>query len=121
MRTLQPLCHVDSLGEGEALGFDPQQCGQTTVFAIRYRGQIYLWRNRCPHLDTPLNWRRNAFFNGSGDKLACFAHGALFEPDSGLCIQGACLGQRLTTLAWAITDEGWLTLTEYDDETGNTR
>ncbi|HAT8014512.1 Rieske (2Fe-2S) protein [Citrobacter rodentium] len=115
-----PLCHVDNLREGEALGFDPQHTGQATVFAIRYRDEIYLWRNHCPHLGTPLNWRKNAFFNASRDRLVCFAHGALFEPDSGVCVQGACLGQRLTPLAWDISAEGWLRLTEYDDETGNT-
>lgn len=115
-----PLCHVDQLREGEALGFDPQHSGKITVFAVRYCGKIYLWRNRCPHLGTPLNWRQNAFMNARGDKVVCFAHGAIFEPDSGLCIQGACPGQRLTPVAWAISPQGWIRLAENDDETGNT-
>ncbi|MBZ0059504.1 MULTISPECIES: Rieske (2Fe-2S) protein [unclassified Leclercia] len=120
MNTPLRLCRAASLREGEAQGFDPQDTGQTTLFAVRYRGQIYLWRNRCPHLGTPMNWRHNAFLNGCGDKVVCFAHGALFEPDSGLCVQGACLGQALTPLAWDITKEGWLSVTETMDETGNT-
>ncbi|MBL2440228.1 Rieske (2Fe-2S) protein, partial [Klebsiella pneumoniae] len=48
------LCRADSLAEGQARGFDPTGCGQATVIACRYQGTLYLWRNRCPHLDTPM-------------------------------------------------------------------
>lgn len=120
MTTPLRLCHAETLREGDAQGFDPLRTGQDTLFAVRYRGEIFLWRNRCPHLGTPMNWRNNGFLNACGDRVVCFAHGALFEPDSGLCIQGACLGQALTPLAWEITAEGWLTLTEDLNETGNT-
>ena len=107
-----PLCHADSLWEGQARGFDPKNCGQATVIALRFRGEIFLWRNSCPHLGTPMNWRQDGFMNPAGDKLVCFAHGAIFEPDSGLCIHGACLGQRLTELNGHIDAQGWLILTE---------
>ncbi|MFU0888364.1 Rieske (2Fe-2S) protein [Kluyvera sichuanensis] len=116
----QPLCRAECLGEGDALGFDLKRSGQATLFAVRYRGEIYLWRNRCPHLGTPMNWQQHAFFNATADRLVCFAHGALFEPDSGRCIQGACLGQALTPLAYGITADGWLRLTENFNEAGNT-
>ena len=46
------LCRADSLAEGQARGFDPTGSGQATVIACRYQGTLYLWRNRCPHLDT---------------------------------------------------------------------
>ncbi|WP_447717103.1 Rieske (2Fe-2S) protein [Pluralibacter gergoviae] len=119
-RVATRLCRADSLAEAQAQGFDPEGAGQATVIALRYRGDIYLWRNRCPHLDTPMNWRENAFLNARGDLLVCFAHGALFEPDSGRCIQGACLGQRLTPLKWAVDAQGWLILREsINYETGN--
>ena len=78
------LCRADSLAEGQARGFDPTGSGQATVIACRYQGTLYLWRNRCPHLDTPMNWRQDAFLNARGDRLVCFAHGAIFMPDSGL-------------------------------------
>lgn len=55
------LCRADSLAEGQARGFDPTGSGQATVIACRYQGMLYLWRNRCPHLDTPMNWRQDAF------------------------------------------------------------
>ncbi|WP_049293113.1 Rieske (2Fe-2S) protein [Franconibacter helveticus] len=115
------LCRAESLAEGEARGFDPQGTGQAEVIALRYQGQLYLWRNRCPHLNTPMNWQQHAFMNAARDRLVCFAHGALFEPDSGLCIQGACLGQRLTPLSFRVDAQGWLLLERNNnDETGNT-
>jgi nitrite reductase/ring-hydroxylating ferredoxin subunit len=30
--------------------------------------------------------------------LQCATHGALFEPDSGYCVEGPCAGQYLTEL-----------------------
>ena len=116
------LCRAEQLAEGQARGFDPAGTGTATVIALRYQGRIFLWRNRCPHLATPMNWRQDGFLNARGDRLVCFAHGALFEPDSGLCVQGACLGQRLSPLAAAVDAEGWLILQEEnDDETGDAR
>ncbi len=44
-----------------ARGFDPTGSGQATVIACRYQGMLYLWRNRCPHQNTPMNWRQDAF------------------------------------------------------------
>ena len=116
------LCRADSLAEGQARGFDPTGSGQATVIACRYQGTLYLWRNRCPHLDTPMNWRQDALLNARGDRLVCFAHGAIFMPDSGLCVQGACAGQRLSPLAGDVDADGWLCLLEEaGHETGNTR
>ena len=116
------LCRADNLAEGQARGFDPTGSGQATVIACRYQGTLYLWRNRCPNLDTPMNWRQDAFLNARGDRLVCFAHGAIFMPDSGLCVQGACAGQRLSPLAGDVDADGWLCLLEEAGyETGNTR
>ncbi|EOY9161732.1 hypothetical protein ACQFZS_000040 [Klebsiella quasipneumoniae] len=43
-------------------------------------------------------------------------------PDSGLCVQGACVGQRLSPLAGEVDADGWLCLLEEAGyETGNTR
>ncbi|TDX18555.1 nitrite reductase/ring-hydroxylating ferredoxin subunit [Buttiauxella sp. BIGb0552] len=113
------LFQVNTLQEGEARGLDPQQTGQQTLLAVRYSGKLYLWRNNCPHQNVPMNWQRDAFLNAKGNKIMCFAHGALFEPDSGLCIQGACYGQRLTPVDFAINTEGWVTIRDPKDETGN--
>lgn len=97
--------------EGGARGYDPEGRGQHTVFALRHRGQLHLWRDRCPHAGTPMAWRRHAYLNAAGDRIICAAHGAQFEPDTGLCVLGPCLGERLQAVPFAIDSTGEIVLT----------
>ena len=41
-------------------------------------------------------WRRDGYLDAAGERIVCHAHGAEFLPDSGLCVQGPCVGQKLT-------------------------
>lgn len=92
----QRLCASAELPEGQARGFDPDGEGVDSVVLVRWRGAVYGWRNRCPHIDgAPMAWRRDAYMNAAQTHLACHGHGAWFEPDSGLCVQGPCVGRRL--------------------------
>jgi nitrite reductase/ring-hydroxylating ferredoxin subunit len=67
-------------------------------FAIRCRGKVFAFVNRCPHLGTELDWQPGEFFEESGLYLVCSTHGALFEPDTGFCIAGPCRGASLDTV-----------------------
>ena len=98
--------------EGGARGYDPAGSGQDTLFAVRCRGTLHVWRDRCPHAGTPMAWRKHAYLNAAGDRIVCAAHGALFEPDTGLCVHGPCLGQRLQALPFSVDAAGELVLTE---------
>ena len=100
-RTLS-LGRADDVPEGGARGYDPAGTGQDTLFAVRRQGVLHLWRDRCPHAGTPMAWRRHAYMNAAGDRIVCAAHGAQFEPDTGLCVIGPCLGERLQPVAFAI-------------------
>jgi nitrite reductase/ring-hydroxylating ferredoxin subunit len=104
------LCHLADLPDGGARGFDPFGRGRDTVFAVRQGGAVRVWADRCPHHGTPMPWRKDAYLNAAGDRIVCAAHGALFEPDTGLCVQGPCLGERLRALPSTLTDDGELLL-----------
>lgn len=93
------LCHVDELPEGGARGFDTEGAGQATVFVLRRGSALRAWRDACPHLGTPLPWRRDAYLDASGRHIVCAAHGALFDPLTGVCSLGPCLGDALTPVA----------------------
>lgn len=107
------LCHTSELTEGAARGFDA-----ASVFALRYRGRVHVWRDACPHYgSTPLAWRRDAYFDHGGTRVVCAAHGAQFEPDTGLCTLGPCLGQSLTRVPFTLTADGGVEIelsTEHD-------
>lgn len=115
------LCALADLPDGGARGFDPAGRGRATVFAVRRGAQVQLWADRCPHHGTPLPWRRDAYLNAAGDRIVCAAHGALFELDSGLCVQGPCLGDRLTPVPFTLTEQGDLLLAPSPDPQNPTK
>lgn len=90
------LCLIDELPDGGARGFDPHGAGRDTIFVVRRGRVLHGYANRCPHLGTPLPWRKHAYLNAAGDRIVCAAHGALFDIDTGVCTLGPCLGDRLT-------------------------
>ncbi|WP_368738155.1 Rieske (2Fe-2S) protein [Pseudomonas sp. SbOxS1] len=104
------LCHINALIEGTARGFDPHGIGQDSVVVILHEQQVFAYRNACPHLDTPLAWRKDAYLNAAQDRIVCFAHGALFEIRTGRCVLGPCLGQSLHVLQVIVDDDGMIHL-----------
>ena len=77
------------LGEGEGAA-----CG----FAVRHRGAVHAYVNRCPHMGTELDWQPGEFFDVAGLYLVCATHGALFQPATGSCVAGPCRGASLEKL-----------------------
>lgn len=104
-----PLCLLAELAEGQARGFDPWQDGKDSLFALRHRGRVRVYRNRCPHLDVPMHYRKDRFLSADGQLIICYAHGAQFRPDTGACIHGPCLGESLVALQ-CLERDGWLLL-----------
>lgn len=91
------------------MGFDPTDTGQDTVFVVRHKGQLYGWWNACPHISgAPMAWRKDAYLNGKRTHISCHAHGALFEIETGICIQGPCLGKTLEAVKLIENDNGSL-------------
>ncbi len=69
-----------------------------SAFAVRYRGRVYAYLNRCAHISVELDWAAGEFFDFTGSHLICATHGALYAPDSGKCLGGPCHGGGLTRL-----------------------
>lgn len=67
-------------------------------FLINYEGEFHAYVNRCRHMTTPLDFVRYQFFTEDGCHLICLTHGAIYEPDSGLCVDGPCKGLLLYRL-----------------------
>lgn len=84
---------------------------EEAAFAVRFRGRVYAFLNRCGHVPVELDWRQGEFFDSSGLYLICATHGALYAPDSGRCLGGRCNGKGLAAVSVAEHD-GWIVLTE---------
>ena len=95
------ICASKALAEGrKGVRFAVERAGgEGKGFAVRYDGKVRAFVNCCPHAGTELDWQPGEFFEESGLYLICATHGALFEPDTGLCIAGPCQGMRLEALA----------------------
>jgi len=64
-------------------------------FAVRYKGRVHAYLNRCAHVSIELDWNEGDFFESSGSYLMCSTHGAMYVPDTGRCAGGPCRGGRL--------------------------
>lgn len=102
-----PLCPAHEIAEGSR-GFDPDGEGRTSIFVVRTAGVLRAWRDACPHQGAAMALRKDHYLNAAATRIVCHAHGAEFLPESGLCVQGPCLGRRLTAVAVAINERGEL-------------
>lgn len=89
------LCPSSDLEEkGLAVPFDVHYCGQTCRgFAVRFKGQVHAYLNRCCHVPMEMDYQPNRFFDDSGQWLICATHGAIYAPDTGTCFGGPCRGR----------------------------
>ncbi|MEX0958464.1 MAG: Rieske 2Fe-2S domain-containing protein [Burkholderiales bacterium] len=83
-------------------------------FAIRYRGKVHAYVNRCAHVSVELDWAEGEFFDIAGLYLVCATHGAAYYPESGRCAGGPCAGIGLKPIE--ITErDGNVYLIEYKE------
>ena len=99
---------VGSVGElehGQSKKFTMWRGGrQFEALLVNYQGEHFAYINRCPHTGITLDWVNNQFFSSDSRYIMCATHGAVFEPPSGECIWGPCLGLSLQSLPIKIDD-----------------
>lgn len=88
------LCDGRALSDGgEAFPFDVVYLGQScSAFAVRYRGRVHAYLNRCTHVPIEIDWQPNQVFDITKQWLLCATHGAVYRPDTGECSGGPCRG-----------------------------
>jgi nitrite reductase/ring-hydroxylating ferredoxin subunit len=64
-------------------------------FVIRREGRLYAYRNECRHIPMTMDWVENRFLSRDRCYIQCATHGALYQIDTGLCIDGPPAGERL--------------------------
>ncbi len=82
-------------------------------FLARVGGRIVAYENVCRHLPLSLDLDDNRIFTRDRKYFVCQTHGAVYEPLSGLCVQGPCAGASLKPLR--VVREGgglWLEVTD---------
>ena len=93
------ICKLSDLPEGSARGFTVTIKGQTTgIILISIDGDVFAYRNSCPHTGVILDWMPDEFMDVSGKFLQCATHGAVFRPEDGYCLHGPCASDSLSTV-----------------------
>ncbi len=99
------LCPLTSVADGGAIGFKLSAAdGGSNIFVVRQRGNYYAYVNSCPHTRVSLDWQPGQFLNPGGTLIQCSTHGALFRIEDGLCINGPCVNQSLTSITTELED-----------------
>ncbi|WP_166364466.1 Rieske (2Fe-2S) protein [Pseudomonas akapageensis] len=100
------LCRSAELAEAQSRGFD---IDGLKILATRRGGQVFVYRNRCPHRGVALEWQPDQFLDASASLIQCATHGALFLIETGECIAGPCAGDVLCALDCHEDSQGiWL-------------
>lgn len=73
-------------------------------FIVRKGDRVFAYVNRCPHAGSPLNRTQDGFLGMNNQLIMCRSHGALFDIESGTCVEGICIGQSLQKLPIHVRD-----------------
>ena len=93
------------LNEGDARSFRIiREGGYVGCFLIRFQGVLRAYENRSRHLPISLDYDDARFFDKTGSHLICQTHGALYEPETGACVEGPCQGASLFPIALECRD-----------------
>lgn len=102
---------ADGIEPGGAKAFSLSRITETgesrpfPILIVRTGAADYIgYVNACPHEGIWLNFGAGEFFSRDRAFLRCGRHGATFEIDSGLCVDGPCRGKSLQPIALAVID-----------------
>jgi nitrite reductase/ring-hydroxylating ferredoxin subunit len=96
---------LDLIADGKARNFVLQmKAGRFHGFVVRQGEGVFGYVDRCPHAGLPLAQTLDDYLTPDGALIACSWHGALFQPEDGLCVGGPCAGQSLTAWPVAVRD-----------------
>jgi len=100
-----PIARLDDIAEPGAMEFKVGDADWPfRGIVVRWQGETFAFANVCAHLGHPLNLETDRFFNHDATLLICLSHGALFEPDTGVCVGGPCMGAGLRALDCRVRD-----------------
>lgn len=69
---------------------------------VRKNGTCYAFRNECRHLPIALDLAGEDLMDATQSFLQCQSHGASYVIETGVCIEGPCVGMRLER--WKVSE-----------------
>ncbi len=90
------IAKTQDFKDGQAKKFEIKKGKETLEgFVLRRGGKFFAYVNRCKHISIPLDYGDEDFLTSDNKFIMCKNHGALYEPETGLCVSGPCAGRSL--------------------------
>ena len=111
MATRQRIATLQELQQKQTIKFSYRQEGiQREAFLVFINGEVRCYENVCRHIPISLDFGDGRFLNPAGTHVICQTHGATYDPLSGECVAGPCVGAFLKKLPIELSDEEiWFT------------
>lgn len=104
------LATVRELREKKALKFTYRDEGVSREgFLAWFEDRVVCYQNVCRHIPITLDYGDGQFFDAEATHFICQTHGATYEPLTGKCIAGPCVGTLLKSIpVEVVLDEIWI-------------
>lgn len=100
------LAPINDVKQGQWYEYSLQtEEGFKSIMLQLKSGKYYGFLNSCPHQGRRMDYAAGQFLTSDLGTIICPAHGAEFNPESGLCINGPCLGESLKTVTIKTNEE----------------
>jgi nitrite reductase/ring-hydroxylating ferredoxin subunit len=101
------LGKLATIRNGEARGFLVPGLKRKIVI-LRKDERVFAYLDACPHYPegTPMAWRTDRYLDVAKTHIVCHSHGALFDIETGACVLGPCLGQKLSPVVVRVNSFG---------------
>jgi nitrite reductase/ring-hydroxylating ferredoxin subunit len=92
-------CITDIPAEGLRFSYREGPFDEEGILLALRGGEVRAYKNQCRHLPVPLDDRDpGQLWDSDRRFLLCTSHGARYQPDDGLCVDGPCRGSHLKSL-----------------------
>src|SRR5213592_415269 len=99
------IARLDDLRKKQSVKFKFRRDGiSRDGFVALFQERVIVYENVCRHLPLTIDYGDNRFFTGNGQEIICKTHGAIYEPLTGLCVEGPCKGASLFKVPFEIRD-----------------
>jgi nitrite reductase/ring-hydroxylating ferredoxin subunit len=97
------VANAASLGDRETAKFTfTDGADRKEGFVIAWAGKLFAYRNECRHIPMTMDWVENRFLSRDRCFIQCATHGARYEIETGLCVDGPPAGETLRSLEVSI-------------------
>lgn len=80
------------------------EVGPLPLLVVKRGGELFIYENNCPHTRETLDPMGGPVISPDGLLLHCQRHSAEFITETGECVSGPCLGERLNPVAFTLSN-----------------